>query len=60
MFGDENTTKKININANEKIATTVFDEIGEFKNDLARVKVNNKWGFINRLGGSGLKMDLFT
>ncbi len=35
---------------NKVIIPTVYDDLGSFKNGLARVKIDSKWGFINAKG----------
>jgi len=43
--------KGYNINKKDKKVTLFkYDDAGDFKNGLAKVKFNNKWGYINKYG----------
>jgi hypothetical protein len=40
----------VSFNSGEEITPFKYDGIGEFDNGLARVRLNDKWGFVDKTG----------
>ena len=45
---DDTTNRQIDVNDIDIVTKPQYDKIGDFQNGLAKVKLNGKWGFIDK------------
>ena len=45
---DDTTNRQVDVNDIDIVTKPQYDKIGDFQNGLAKVKLNGKWGFIDK------------
>lgn len=53
---DDTTNRQIDVNDIDIVTKPQYDKIGDFQNGLAKVKLNGKWGFIDKDGNLAIEV----
>lgn len=53
---DDTTNRQVDVNDIDIVTKPQYDKIGDFQNGLAKVKLNGKWGFIDKDGNLAIEL----